>query len=141
MPRWVHFVMGFGNGTLYRGEGFSIVDKILGATGGDSKNQCSWWKDVWACLAPPKVEVLCWQNVLGKMVVKSELIKRGILHGVDSTCVFCNSLADGLAKAAANGEADSVEFFCLGVADCLGLGAVFSVMVGGFLSLVKAHVL
>ncbi|XVF82174.1 hypothetical protein PTKIN_Ptkin16aG0024000 [Pterospermum kingtungense] len=50
-----------------------------------------WWKDVWAGLAPPKVETLCWQIILGKVAIKAELNKRGILRSSDTRCVFFNS--------------------------------------------------
>ncbi|XVF58965.1 hypothetical protein PTKIN_Ptkin07bG0108800 [Pterospermum kingtungense] len=41
----------------------------------DSKMQrCQWWKEVWAGLAPSKVEALCWQIMFGKLAVKSELV-------------------------------------------------------------------
>ncbi|XVF83970.1 hypothetical protein PTKIN_Ptkin16aG0537100 [Pterospermum kingtungense] len=50
---------------------------------------CSWWKEVWAGLAPPKVEALCWQILLGKVAVKVELKKRGISQVTDEVCVFC----------------------------------------------------
>ncbi|XVF42500.1 hypothetical protein PTKIN_Ptkin01aG0368500 [Pterospermum kingtungense] len=47
--------------------------------------------DVWAGLAPPKVEALCWQILLGKVAVKSKLRKRGISQINDGTCVLCQN--------------------------------------------------
>ncbi|XVF62072.1 hypothetical protein PTKIN_Ptkin08bG0187700 [Pterospermum kingtungense] len=66
----------------------------------DTKMQrCLSWKEVWAGLAPPKVEALCWQIMWGKMAVKCELIKRSILQRDDS--MYGNlGYADGVSHGA-----------------------------------------
>ncbi|EOY14430.1 Uncharacterized protein TCM_033819 [Theobroma cacao] len=49
------------------------------------------WKQVWANLAPYRVEAFAWQILHGKIAVKDELDKRGMLLGNAILCVLCNS--------------------------------------------------
>ncbi|OMO91306.1 reverse transcriptase [Corchorus capsularis] len=47
------------------------------------------WKLVWPDLAPPKVHVLLWQIIHGKLAVKVELAKRNILRQDQAFCSLC----------------------------------------------------
>ncbi|XVE57144.1 hypothetical protein DITRI_Ditri04bG0068100 [Diplodiscus trichospermus] len=42
------------------------------------------WRLLWAGLAPPKVECFYWQVLKGRLAVKKELLKRGILQQSDA---------------------------------------------------------
>ncbi|XVF37524.1 hypothetical protein REPUB_Repub20aG0016100 [Reevesia pubescens] len=48
------------------------------------------WKQLWAGLAPPKVEIFCWLLIRGKVVVRDLLVKRGMLSGNYAVCRLCN---------------------------------------------------
>ncbi|XWS31445.1 hypothetical protein CRYUN_Cryun23aG0076500 [Craigia yunnanensis] len=41
--------------------------------------KCEYWKFVWSSLAPLKVEIFYWQLMKGKIAVKAELAKRGMM--------------------------------------------------------------
>ncbi|WRX11383.1 Ribonuclease H domain - like 9 [Theobroma cacao] len=49
------------------------------------------WREVWARLAPPKVEVFVWQLMKGRIVCKEELVKRNLLHREAAVCNVCNN--------------------------------------------------
>ncbi|XVF41915.1 hypothetical protein PTKIN_Ptkin01aG0319200 [Pterospermum kingtungense] len=53
------------------------------------------WKDVWRGFAPPKVEILCWQILRGRVAVKGNLAARGLMNWNDASCPFCKG--QGLA--------------------------------------------
>ena len=46
------------------------------------------WRIVWASLAPPKVEVFCWQLMRGGIAVKDQLTRRGLLDWDAAMCTF-----------------------------------------------------
>ena len=47
------------------------------------------WKLVWKGLAPSKVEVFCWQLFRGRIAVKEQLVRRGLLDTSLASCTFC----------------------------------------------------
>ncbi|XVF15355.1 hypothetical protein REPUB_Repub09cG0145100 [Reevesia pubescens] len=49
----------------------SVLDEL--------RSDSSYWNLVWAGLAPPKVEFFCWQLLKGRVVVKFNLSKRGLM--------------------------------------------------------------
>ncbi|EOX95147.1 Uncharacterized protein TCM_004701 [Theobroma cacao] len=49
------------------------------------------WREMWARLAPPKVEVFVWQLMKGRIVCKEELVKRNLLHREAAVCNVCNN--------------------------------------------------
>ena len=50
-----------------------------------------WWKIVWSGLAPPKVEVFCWQLMRGRIAVKEQLARRGLVDWNIAVCTFCKA--------------------------------------------------
>ncbi|XP_039045645.1 uncharacterized protein LOC120185519 [Hibiscus syriacus] len=48
-----------------------------------------WKKIIWRSQLPPRVETFMWQVVLGKLAVKTQLIKRGIQGIEDVLCPLC----------------------------------------------------
>ncbi|XVE88825.1 hypothetical protein DITRI_Ditri19aG0099600 [Diplodiscus trichospermus] len=55
-----------------------------------------WWKFVWSSAAPPKVGPFCWLILKGKLPVKEELSRRGILY--DSNALILRMALWGKAK-------------------------------------------
>ncbi|XWS13282.1 hypothetical protein CRYUN_Cryun36dG0024100 [Craigia yunnanensis] len=49
------------------------------------------WKFVWMGLAPPKVEIFCWQMIRGRITVKDLLVKRGMMEWNMTGCTFCKA--------------------------------------------------
>ncbi|EOY15823.1 Uncharacterized protein TCM_034780 [Theobroma cacao] len=49
------------------------------------------WRQLWKGHAPPKIEVFTWQVLLGKVAVKHELFKRGLIDINTSFCTLCNA--------------------------------------------------
>ena len=49
------------------------------------------WKSVWVSLAPPKVEIFCWQLMRGRIAVKEQLARRGLLDWDKVVCTFCRA--------------------------------------------------
>ncbi|XVF82519.1 hypothetical protein PTKIN_Ptkin16aG0055800 [Pterospermum kingtungense] len=47
-------------------------------------------------MVPPKVEALVWQILLGKLAVKVELRKRGLLQDHNDFCVICNKESESV---------------------------------------------
>ncbi|OMO71257.1 reverse transcriptase [Corchorus capsularis] len=48
------------------------------------------WRKIWLELAPPKVEMLLWQSIRGRIAVKSLLYARGLLSMENIGCHVCN---------------------------------------------------
>ena len=48
------------------------------------------WKLVWTGLAPPKVEVFCWQLMRRKIVTKDQLARKWLMDRNLVVCAFCN---------------------------------------------------
>ncbi|GMI95175.1 hypothetical protein like AT4G29090 [Hibiscus trionum] len=53
-------------------------------------SDCSWNSLVWKGLVPPRVDFFLWQLAHGKVAVKTELSKRGVLSESDINCPVCN---------------------------------------------------
>ena len=49
------------------------------------------WKLVWVGLAPPKVEVFCWQLMRGRIATKKQLARKGLVNWNAAVCTFCKS--------------------------------------------------
>ncbi|XWS10694.1 hypothetical protein CRYUN_Cryun38cG0019500 [Craigia yunnanensis] len=47
------------------------------------------WKFVWMGFVPPKLEVFCWQLLRGRIAVKDQLARRGLLDWNKTGCIFC----------------------------------------------------
>jgi len=45
---------------------------------------------VWQKLAPPKVELMVWLALLGKLNTKERLARKGMIQAELNTCIFCN---------------------------------------------------
>ncbi|WRX15676.1 Reverse transcriptase zinc-binding domain - like 5 [Theobroma cacao] len=73
-----------------------------------SHEKDSLWSDLWKGLAPLKVEVFGWMLIRGRVVVKENLLSRGILNSAIACCAICynflkipravNGTVDYLAK-------------------------------------------
>ncbi|XVE88638.1 hypothetical protein DITRI_Ditri19aG0085600 [Diplodiscus trichospermus] len=46
-------------------------------------------RNIWIGFAPPKVEVLCWQLMRGRVAVRSNIAKRGLMQWSEALCLFC----------------------------------------------------
>ena len=49
------------------------------------------WKSIWAGLVPPKVEIFCWQMIRGRIAVREQLARRGLLNWDAAVCALCKS--------------------------------------------------
>ena len=91
-------------------KGFVVCDKVKdsliwkGSTSGrysanlyaksvlcSSPSYEEFWKLVWVGLAPPKVEVFCWQLMQGRIATKDQLARRGVMDWNLAVCTFCNA--------------------------------------------------
>ena len=57
-------------------------------------NAFSFTKSIWKGLVPPKVEILTWFVLLGRVNTKSRLHRLGILAQDQSLCTFCGFFAE-----------------------------------------------
>ena len=55
-----------------------------------------WWKLVWSGLASPKVEVFCWQLMRGRITVKEQLARRGLVDWNIAGCTFCKAETESM---------------------------------------------
>ncbi|XVF31954.1 hypothetical protein REPUB_Repub17cG0039700 [Reevesia pubescens] len=58
--------------------------------GKSSSTVCDYWKDLWSGVAPPKVEVFCWQLMFKRITVKEELAKKTVLFWNAASCLVCS---------------------------------------------------
>ncbi|EOY33608.1 Uncharacterized protein TCM_041538 [Theobroma cacao] len=79
--------MGIQDTVIWKGSplgDFSVKDfcrnHVCNGSGGSNK-----WRQVWANLAPHRVEVFVWQILHGRVAVKAELVKWGLMS-LSSTC-------------------------------------------------------
>ena len=54
------------------------------------------WKLVWMGFAPSKVEVFCWQLMKGRIAVKEQLARRGLLDLNLALCTFCKEECESI---------------------------------------------
>ncbi|EOY03728.1 Uncharacterized protein TCM_018860 [Theobroma cacao] len=52
---------------------------------GNNQKKKVLWKKVWARVEPPKVEIFSWQVLPGRLTMRSELVKKGLMN-IKSTC-------------------------------------------------------
>ncbi|MED6113242.1 hypothetical protein PIB30_118904 [Stylosanthes scabra] len=54
-------------------------------------NMYAFAKNLWKGLVPPRVELLVWFVILGKMNTKDRLFEIGMIRDVDANCVLCDA--------------------------------------------------
>ncbi|KAL4271167.1 hypothetical protein GQ457_13G010790 [Hibiscus cannabinus] len=76
---------------LGSGDGLFSSKSLRSLVAPDFRSIVNWEKVVWLGFAPPKVEAFVWLLLHGRVPVKDELFKRGILPSSDNFCFFCNN--------------------------------------------------
>ncbi|GMI76256.1 hypothetical protein like AT4G29090 [Hibiscus trionum] len=71
------------------GDGMYSIKTAYAATLDCDKADLFWKKMVWVDLVPPKVKFFVWQVMRGRIVVKEELRRRGLLLNCELLCPFC----------------------------------------------------
>ncbi|XP_039060736.1 uncharacterized protein LOC120204786 [Hibiscus syriacus] len=82
------------DGMIWKGSGdglFTVKSAVnLCSSGSLGSDEAYFWcKIVWSGQLPPKVESFLWQVVLGRLAVKTELVKRGIEGIQNLLCPIC----------------------------------------------------
>lgn len=54
------------------------------------------WKELWLGLFPHKVEVFCWQALLRKITVRTNLADRNLLNGRVLDCPMCGRVEESV---------------------------------------------
>ncbi|KAE8680788.1 hypothetical protein F3Y22_tig00111366pilonHSYRG00093 [Hibiscus syriacus] len=91
---YVSLSMEFVDGVIWKGSGDEVYTvksdtKICSPINLDLEEVYFWKKIIWRGQFPPRVESFMWQVVLGKLAVRTELVKRGIQGIVDIMCPLC----------------------------------------------------
>ena len=72
------------------GGNYSVKQFCNHVLGKDSHDK-DLWKMIWASLVPSKVEIFCWQMMRGRIIVKEQLARRGVMGWDVASCSFCKS--------------------------------------------------